>query len=385
MTDHDIIVVGAGPIGSTYATKMAKKGYDVGLYDKKAVIGEPLQCAGLVSVNINQIQEIQKEFILNAVKGAILYSPNKTNITVKKQENAAYVLDRIKYDQHLFKEAETENVQTYLKTKIQKTDTKTATITTQNEEITGKILVVANGPQSITATKLNPNIQQEYFTAIQYTTQKEDMTDNVKVELNTNISPGFIWTIPVDENTQRIGLFTPNEYKIADKILQEKIEKENRTIIKKHYGKIPKYNSNKKITQDKTILLGDSASQIKPTTGGGLISGLTCVDMAVKTTHNSLQNNNIELTNYQKEYENRYMKEFKMQLTVQKILEKLTAEELNIMFEQLQKYNISDIISEYGEMDTQTPLIKQLIKTGLIFKLIPKMASRRLINIWNIH
>ena len=31
MTDYDVIVVGAGPIGSTYAYHMAKKGFDVAI------------------------------------------------------------------------------------------------------------------------------------------------------------------------------------------------------------------------------------------------------------------------------------------------------------------------------------------------------------------
>ena len=35
MTNYDVIVVGAGPVGSTYAYKMAKQGYNVGLFDMK--------------------------------------------------------------------------------------------------------------------------------------------------------------------------------------------------------------------------------------------------------------------------------------------------------------------------------------------------------------
>ena len=52
------------------------------------------------------------------------------------------------------------------------------------------------------------------------------------------------------------------------------------------------------------------------------------------------------------------------------------------MFEQLQEHDVDKIISEYGDMDTQTPLLKQLVKSGIIFKLLPKIGVRRLKNIW---
>lgn len=68
MTDYDIIVVGAGPIGSTYAYKMAKKGYNVAMYDMKNRIGQPLQCAGLVSTNIDKTRNLPDEFIDNKLR-----------------------------------------------------------------------------------------------------------------------------------------------------------------------------------------------------------------------------------------------------------------------------------------------------------------------------
>lgn len=44
----DIVVVGAGPAGSTAAEAAAKKGFDVVLIDRKREIGSPVQCGGFL-------------------------------------------------------------------------------------------------------------------------------------------------------------------------------------------------------------------------------------------------------------------------------------------------------------------------------------------------
>ncbi|MDP3034403.1 MAG: NAD(P)-binding protein, partial [Methanobacteriaceae archaeon] len=67
MSDYDILVVGAGPAGSTFARYMAKNGYKVGILEKKKEVGLPLQCAGLLGKKIKNLNTLPEEFILNEV------------------------------------------------------------------------------------------------------------------------------------------------------------------------------------------------------------------------------------------------------------------------------------------------------------------------------
>ena len=60
----------------------------------------------------------------------------------------------------------------------------------------------------------------------------------------------------------------------------------------------------------------------------------------------------------------------------------MTGDDFNYMFKQLKEYDVDKVISEYGDMDNQTPLLKELVKMGVIFKLVPKIGVRRLKNIW---
>lgn len=383
MTDYDVIVVGAGPVGSTYAYKMAKPGYDVALFDMKNRIGQPLQCAGLVSTNISNTKNLPKQFIDNEVKGANLYSPDNTKIRVEKKESVAYVLDRVMYDKYLFDRAIDAGVTAYVGERVDDVDLNNTSIKTSGQRYNARIIVDASGPASRTAKKMNPKLENKTFLGLQYTVRTENQdTDYVNLSIKTDLLPGFLWEIPTSPFTKRVGLFTDGLYKTGESLLQAQL-KSTDTIIEKHNGIIPRYDSKKRIVENNTLLLGDSASQVKPTTGGGLISGFECAQIACK--HSSLmleEDDNKHLENYEREYHKRYDSEFKAQQNVQSIICDMTEDDFNYMFRKLREYNVDSIISEYGDMDNQTPLLKQLVKSGVIFKLVPKIGVRRLKSIW---
>ncbi len=383
MTNHDVIVVGAGPIGSTYAYKMAQKGYDVALFDMKNRIGQPLQCAGLVSTNICETKNLPEDVIINKVQGANLYSPDNNNIRVTKNKTVAYVLDRIMYDKYLFDRAVGAGVTTYTGDRVLDVDIENTTIKTVERKYSSKIIAVASGPTCHTSKKMNPNLKEEAFIGLQYTVRTpQQELDYVNLSIKQKILPGFLWEIPTSRFTKRVGLFTDSSYAEAEQILNNQIKSGDK-ILEKHNGLIPKFNPNKKIVKNNTILLGDAAGQVKPTTGGGLISGFNCVEIASENSHKMLEEeDNNYLINYEREYHKKYDDEFKAQKNVQNIIRDMTEDDFNYMFKQLKKYDVDKIISEHGDMDNQTPLLKELVKTGTIFKLVPKIGVRRLKNIW---
>jgi Dehydrogenases (flavoproteins) len=94
MTDYDVLIMGAGPAGSTLARLTATKGFRVGLFERKKIIGLPLQCAGLVSHRIMEVNVLPDEFILNSVRGAVLHSPSGIKLRVSKDRPEAHVIDR---------------------------------------------------------------------------------------------------------------------------------------------------------------------------------------------------------------------------------------------------------------------------------------------------
>lgn len=398
--DYDVAIIGGGPIGSTLAYRIAKEGYNVCILEKKKKIGIPLQCAGIVSKKLRNFNEIPEELILNKATGAYLHSTNHI-LTVKKDEQEAFIIDRVGYDQFLAKRAIDEGVKIFYLYKAQYINCEKGIIRCQNnQKIVARVIVGADGSKSFVSNLLNKNFN--YFNASQYLVETGNIGNEyfdkessfVDVFTISEILPGFLWCIPTSKNNYRIGLFSNNNYKDQKKILNNFLERDNRfkncNILEKYNGKIPIFDKNKKLSNKRVILIGDAASQLKPTTGGGLIMGFDTCDIAKESIVKFLSNNEDDdikniaiLKEYEKNFKKKYSKELSYQKKIQQTLKFLSNDDLNFMFTKLKEKNAEKLISEYGDMDKQSVLVKEFIKRGLIFSIIPNMFFGKLTKIWS--
>lgn len=390
MKNYDVAVVGAGPVGSTFARYMAKDGYNVVILEKKRKIGVPLQCAGLLGKEIKNVNVLPEEYIINSVYGAHIHSPTNRVLKVAKKEPEAYVLDRVGYDKFLADLAADSGVKILLNHRVQNVDTFKGELflkTSASTKISADVVVGADGHSSIVSSTFNH--PTKFFQAAQYLVDINEnrlQEDHVHLYVDSRISPGFLWIIPLSKSTARVGLFADSNYQELNLILKELLKNEllsGCTISKKYYGLIPKQEPPKKLVKDRAILLGDAASQIKPTTGGGLIMGFKCAGIASEVVSNALQNEETDmLQNYPKEYHKKFRKEIKLQLRIQKLFKSLNNSDLDYMFQKLKEEGTEDIISQYGDMDSQSTLIKELLKRKILFSILPKIFSRRIANLW---
>ncbi|MBO7714249.1 MAG: NAD(P)/FAD-dependent oxidoreductase [Methanobrevibacter sp.] len=406
--DYDVTIIGAGPIGSTLAYELAKEDINVCLIDKKKVIGLPLQCAGIINKRVLDVNHFSDELILNKAKGALLHSKNHS-LSVSKEEDQAIIIDRVALDQFLYNRAIENGVDSYLSSKVLAIDDLEGKVSFKNESaeksIKSKIIVGADGPLSIVSSAFGNDF--DYYCASQYLVKIEEDNNQMSfVDLYAygDLFPGFIWQIPVSENIFRIGLFSNYDYKRQNEILNDflmnEFQYENYEIIEKYKGKIPIYNKENKLFKNRALIIGDAASQVKPTTGGGLLIGFEAVGMAKKAIVNALNSEdfnslNLEkethddkeilencLKSYQDDFEERFIKEFSYQFKVQKTLCTLSDDDLDYFFEELKEKEADKLISEYGDMDNQSILVKEFLKRGLVLTLLPAIHKRELAKIW---
>jgi geranylgeranyl reductase family len=385
MKNYDVAVVGAGPVGSTFARYAAEKGLKVAIFDKKKEVGVPLQCAGLLGKKIKDVNILPDEFILNEIYGACLYSPSNTTISMRKQnEPLAYVLDRVGYDKYLAQLAVDKGAELFLNHRVEKIDTENGEIYFKDKKISAEIIVGADGHSSVVSKTFNNASKSVHASQYLIDTGKDSFKhDQFQVYVNSKISPGFIWIIPISKSTARVGLFADKDYQNLGKILNEFLESDeelkNVKILKKYHGRIPIYDPKKDIVKNRAILIGDAASQVKPTTCGGLIIGFNCAKIAAETVYEAISSKNIGiLKKYQKKYKKMYNTELKMQLKVQNTYESLDDDNLDSVILKLKEKEVGKIVSEYGDLDSQSPLMIKLIKSGIIFSVLPKLLSRKI-------
>ncbi|GAH69894.1 unnamed protein product, partial [marine sediment metagenome] len=96
----DVLVVGAGPAGSSAARAAAKKGLKTILIDKKEEIGNPVQCAESVGTYLLPYLpfKIPKELLRWEITGMYLWTENLAIIKDERGIFSGYAIDRLKWD-----------------------------------------------------------------------------------------------------------------------------------------------------------------------------------------------------------------------------------------------------------------------------------------------
>lgn len=390
--DFDVVIVGAGPVGSTIAYYLASNNLDVCLIDKKTRIGYPLQCAGILSRHIFDNNALPEEVILNEVKGAFLHTQNQI-LKVEKDDPQAYVIDRIAYDEFLLKRA-IENGAQLMNHKVTDVDAENGITYFSKGQIKSKVIIGCDGYNSVLAEKIGNSannfpasqilveISGESMESFRKSHKKHD--DYVDTYLLEDVLPGFLWIIPLKDNQYRIGLFSNQSHKEQNQTLNSFLDANfEYEIIEKYKGFIPIFNDDNKLADNRLLLIGDAAAQVKPTSGGGLLIAFDACKMACKHIVEAVKNDDYDtLKDYEKEFRHKYNKEFNYQFKVQNTLSLLSDEDLDYFFLKLKQNDCEKLISEYGDMDTQSKLVKEFIKRGLIFKIIPTFLLKKVIKIF---
>jgi flavin-dependent dehydrogenase len=104
------------------------------------------------------------------------------------------------------------------------------------------------------------------------------------------------------------------------------------------------------------LVSGDCASQVKPTTGGGVIFGLTCAKIASETVNQALQLGDISsnvLQLYQKRCSDLLSFDFQVMLRLRRFLDSLSDEKLDELLRFVTKLGVDRALRDVDELDFQ--------------------------------
>lgn len=377
---YDVVVVGAGPTGSLAAKYVALNGAKVLLIEEHSSIGSPVECTGLLSTKAIYECDLSPSdsFILNKISSAYVYSPNGNFIDVQGKDIKAYVVSRKSFDQTLTYEAIKSGVTLLLNTKL-------VDICSKNEyqhilvikngttkSIKTKIIIGADGIKSNVAKLSGLGNVKKVLSGIQIETQyMSRCPDHVELFLGS-CAPGFFaWTVPINEKLSRIGLAIDSnsdmnalEY-LNNFCEQNSTIKGNRigSVLDLSVGCIP-LGTLKSTVSHRTLIVGDAAGQVKPTSGGGIYPGAVCAKIAGEVAANAALNNNLA-NNHLIQYETKWRKSIGKELDIgfrfRKISNNFSDNDWNEIISALNNDKVRDIITEYGDIDHPSVLMKKLI------------------------
>src|SRR5437016_7357726 len=118
---YDVVVVGAGPSGSMTARYAAAGGCRTLLIEKRQEIGSPVRCGeGLARHFVEDTKmPFDQKWVGREVKGAKIFSPNGTELTIEEAHagnEVGIVLERDAFDKAVAKEAAKAGADIWLKT-----------------------------------------------------------------------------------------------------------------------------------------------------------------------------------------------------------------------------------------------------------------------------
>lgn len=308
---YDIIIVGAGPAGSTTARVAAARGLSVLLVDKRQELGAPIQCSGAVSHHAlnNAGITADQEFVSTSIYGFKVYDSNGDSVEIdyrkidsKKYQSGSlgYVVDRRRFDRYLMMLAERSGAEAWLKTEAmgyEPDPNGSAKIHLkrfgQPISLTAKVIVGADGLQSQVGkwAKLRTHIRlNELASCLQVVMDNVDAFDLLELVTGHRWAPGgYAWVFPKGNGYAEVGLGVVRSLTEKDarwhldnflnhSFLSKKLK--HGRILEFQGGGVPLAAPLRKQYADNLILVGDAARHVNPITGGGIHTALQCGKIA---------------------------------------------------------------------------------------------------------
>jgi len=330
----DATVIGASAIGSRIGKLIADSGYDVLLIEEHKKIGFPSKCTGLVSFRLLELlPKIPKKIVVNKIKSARFFSPNG-NCLELKSKNPVYVINREALDNFLFDEAKNVEIKMGERLESFRHVRDYVKIKTNKKIYNSKILIGADGSNSLVRKQAKLICPNNTLFGLQSTVKGNFDSESVELWFGSKICPNFFaWVVPENDSKARIGLATNySPRKFYNSFLKKRLGLNDRPDT----AGVIRYGLMKETSSDRIMLVGDSALQTKPFSGGGLIYGLTASEICADATIKALEENKFDKKFFKENYDKKWKEKLALPivkgLMLRKIFNNLPDNGLNVLF-----------------------------------------------------
>ncbi len=278
MEEIDVLVVGAGPAGSTTARFCAGKDLDVVMIDRRREIGYPVQCGEFLpdtkemydifpkSLELEELFDVDDSLVAGSVEAIDLVSPGGR---VYRCGFSGRTLDRRSFDKHLVNLATEARARLLTETSFLGFEDGVAKTT--EGPIRAKVIVGADGPNSRTARAAGLSRPAENYPAV--TCQAQGRFEPIiKMFFGPRAPGGYAWIIPKKAGAN-IGIgFDPaiNHKRPSDSFAKFIDSVGVRSYDGVTMGFVPASGPVKQTVRGNVMLVGDSAGFPMATNGGGI-------------------------------------------------------------------------------------------------------------------
>lgn len=386
----DIAIVGCGVSGASAAIAATARGLSVSIFEEHEQVGEPSHCSGHVGILAFRrfAPKIPTRIIENEIKGAILHPPNGRPLTLYRPKPVTWVLNRAGFDKHLSSLAVNSGASLRLGARVESFERTGGKVRLRASgrdaaEISCKMLIDASGCGASVSKYVGlakPGrgmlVNSAQFNVENMTDVDEDF---VEVFFGQNYAPGFFgWIIPRRDGSAKVGIAAGGRANVRDcferfihrhPVVSKKL-RHSKTLTAPMYHPIPVGGARSRTYADNIISVGDAASQVKPTTGGGIIFGLACGQIAGETAADAVQVGDVSGSRL-RSYETTWRRLIGLDLTamswLRRLLYRLPDRQLDRIFRISTELKADDILNKTADIDFQGRTLLSLARDPRLF------------------
>jgi geranylgeranyl reductase family protein len=382
---YDVLVVGAGPAGCTAAERLAAAGMDVAVLEEHAVIGEPVDCTGVVGTEAFQCFDLPRRLVVGSVDGVTIHSPAGVPARYQADEPLAYVVNRAELDRTLAARAHGAGTTFHLSTQAVDVsrDCHRIAVTCRRpagevRRFSAKVLILAGGPRFAFHERLGLGTSSVLWRSA-HAELRGDGLPHAQVYLGRDTAPGaFAWAVPIKHNGLphvRVGV---NSHGDAPRYLRKLCEEKFPHLLSGD-GPIP-YRSwvvpvvpPSRTYADRVLAVGDAAGQVKPTSGGGIYYGMLGAREAADTVVEAFRRGTFgrdSLSSYEKRWRARLGFDLKLGTLFRRLFARMTDRDVDDLFRTLHVHGLLARVTERVSFDWHRELILFLLRNPKLARIL---------------
>lgn len=373
---HDVVVVGAGCVGSHLARLLAGKGLDVLVLEKDQRVGDSVNCSGIIGKEAFSSIDLPTEAIQGELGALTVFGPSGGSVVYRPPAPLGYVVDRVRFDQRLAERAVRSGAAYSLGSWVEDVEPGRDFVSLrvrageEDRQIRAKVCVSATGFGGKFLPRLNLGRIDDWIQGVQLEADMEDV-ENAEIYLGREVAPGsFAWVVPVGNGRCKVGLLAKAG---GGDFLRRFIEGPSLAPRLKAWdgtmkasllpmGWLPKTSA------ERILVIGEAAGQVKITTSGGIYYGLLCAQIASEVLGRAFEKGDFSepvLAAYDAEWKAKLESERSMGVALRRAFSKMSDRQIDALIHLAQVDGVIPLVNRIFQFDWHAPLISALLKLYL--------------------
>ena len=396
----DVLIVGAGPAGSTAARTCASLGLRTILLEEHPEVGCPTHCTGKFSLHGFERFDIPASLIQTTLRAAGLYAPDGTVARVRRAVADSHVVDRDPFDRFLAQRAADAGADIITGARARTVERVTADAPGRQTAgrgllrvrvdrrpdplvITTPLVIDAEGATPILPPQLKISPRRTLVHGLQYELEgvEVDAEDAPDLYFGRDVAPGFFaWLMPIGSGRGRLGLavdprltsrppvFYLEQLMGTHPVVAPRMGRAR--VIRKLAGRIPILGLRRPTYTDGMMVIGDAAGQVKATSGGGIYFSMLAGEIAGQAAARYLGGDAAQargaLADYERRWQAAFGREVRFTTIVRQTLNRLSDRHTNAVIRALATdEGLRRAVEEHGDTQYQSRLFRPVLAAAV--------------------